>query len=97
MSESRILHRTVTDITIRGNMIDIFTYYVDRLKDIIAFINDSPKSIDYVQFKENELGIINDGYDNTSFYLNTKGELIVFSDISEDFDINEEGQLTLAE
>ena len=97
MAEQKELRPVITDVTIRGNSIDIFTYYIDKLKNIYAFISNEVKTLNQVFFKENELGIVNDGYDETEFYLNNKGELIVFSDISDDFNISEEGQLTLDE
>lgn len=97
MPEQKVLQNTVTEVTIVSNLIDIYTYYTGRLKNIFAFITNSVRTINGVFYKENELGIINDGYDDTEFYLNSNGDLIVFSDIAEDFNISDEGQLTLDE
>lgn len=96
MAETKILQPIKTDVTITGNSIGIFTYY-STLKKIFAFITDTVKNVNSVLFKENELGIVNDGYDNTDFYINSVGELIVFSDIADDFNIDANGELTIYE
>jgi len=79
------------------NYIGIYTYYIESAKRIVAFITDIVKTFNNVPFIENELGIMVDGYDNTEFYLSPMGELIVYSDIAEDFNIDDNGELTLDE
>lgn len=86
-----------TDVTIIDNLIDIFTYYIESSKRIYAFISDKVFGLNNINFIENELGIVNDGYDNTEFYMSPNGDLIVYSDIANDFNIDDLGQLTLDE
>lgn len=97
MADKKILNNISTDITIVQNNIDIYTYYKGKFKKIIAFITNTIKSINGISFKENELGLIIENYDDTDFYINKKGELIVYSDIAEDFSIDESGMLTIYE
>lgn len=97
MAQISILGKTKTDVTIIGSNVDIFTYYTGKLKSIVAFITDAVKNLNGVDYKENELGFVIDGYDNTDFYLNNKGELIAYSDVADDFNIEDSGMLTIYE
>jgi hypothetical protein len=97
MLKTIYLQPIITDITIEGENISIYSYYDGFGKTIKAFISSVVKNIGGILFKENELGIINNGYDKTDFYINQRGELVVYSDISEKFTIDESGQLTLTE
>jgi len=97
MSELVNLQPIKTDVTVIENLISIFTYYIKSAKRIFAFITNDVRVVNNISFIENELGIVVDGYDNTEFYMSPDGELIVFSDIAEDFEIDEMGELTLNE
>lgn len=96
MIEEKVL-KTETSITVSSDEISIFTYFVGGLKSLTAFFSSVYKGIGGVNFKENDLGFENVGYDDIRLFLNNKGELLIESDIEKDFSINEEGELIMEE
>lgn len=96
MIEEKILN-TETDVTISSSEISIFTYFVGGLKSLTAFFSNVYKGIGGIDFKENDLGFENVGYDDIKLFLNNKGELLIESNIDKDFSINEEGELIMEE
>ena len=96
MIEEKILN-TETDVTISSSEISIFTYFVGGLKSLTAFFSSVYKGIGGIDFKENDLGFENAGYDDIKLFLNNKGELLIESNIDKDFSINEEGELIMEE
>jgi hypothetical protein len=97
MLKTVYLQPIVTDVIVEGESLSIYSYYDGLGKIICAFINTFARNIGNIFFKENELVIINHGYDKTDFYINQRGELVVYSDIANGFEIDELGQLMLTE
>jgi len=96
MIEEKILN-TETDVTISSGEISIFTYFVGGLKSLKAFFSTVYKDIGGVNFKENDLGFENVGYDDIKLFLNNKGELLIESNVDKDFSINANGELIMEE
>lgn len=96
MPEQKILN-TETEIQISGSTLGIYTYYTNKLQDIIAFISSSIQNINSILFAEGELGYKKSGYSDVSFFLNNNGDMIVMADDADKFSINGDGQLTITE
>lgn len=93
---SKVLN-TTTIITKKSSTVDIYTYYSEDLEYIIAFISDEVKSLEDVEFLENELGIIKKGYNDVLFFINELGELVVIADNPDKFSVDSDGYLILTE
>lgn len=96
MIEEKILH-TETDVSIISNEISIFTYFVGGLKSLTSFFSAVYESIGGVNFKENDLGFENVGYDDIKLFINNKGELLIESNTDKNFSINASGELIMEE
>ena len=96
MSEKKILS-TITEIRRSLNSLGIYTYYSGSLNSIIAFITDTVKTINKVNFLENHLGYTKNGYPDVEFFVDENGHMIVKSDNVDRFEINSDGHLTITE
>ena len=88
---------TRTDIIISGSDLGIFTYFDNSIKRIIAYISDTVFSKNGGVFLEGELGYDKEGYEDVSFFLNERGELVVKANDPSIFNIDSNGQLTITE
>lgn len=95
MSEEKII-RTNTIVSSTQNYLEIFTYYVGG-KFIEMFISPLSTFVDRAKFRENELGLRKDGYEDVEMFINSMGELVVKSDSNKDFTINSDGELIMEE
>lgn len=96
MAENKTIS-TRTQVSTTQNAIDIFIYYVDQfVKKLSFFISDSNKQVEGITFKQGDLGYT---YENTSelFFKDTNGDLVVSSEDSNNYEINDQGQLTFIE
>lgn len=96
MAEQKTIS-TRTQVSTTQNAIDIFIYYVDQfVKKLSFFISDSNKQVEGITFKQGDLGYT---YENTSelFFKDTNGDLVVSSEDSNNYEINDQGQLTFIE
>lgn len=88
---------TKTDILISGNDLGIFTYFDNSSNKLITYIANSVFTKNGVSFLEGQLGYDRDGYEDVTFFLNEKGELVVKSENPDRFEVNSDGQLTITE
>lgn len=88
---------TNTELRRSPGLIGIYTFYVEYDKNLMFFISNTEKTLNDVNFVEGELGYTNNNWENTSFLVNEKGELIVVSDEVDGFEINENGELEYTE
>lgn len=96
MVEDKLIS-TETRVSTTQSAIDIFIYYVDKLaKKLSFFVSGSNKVVDGISFKQGDLGYT---YENTSelFSKDENGNLIIVSEESSKYEINEQGQLTFVE
>lgn len=96
MAENKIIS-TRTQVSTTQNAIDIFIYYVDEfVKKLSFFVSGSNKQVEGITFKQGDLGYT---YENTTdiFYKDTEGNMIVVSDDSGNYEIDNEGQLIFTE
>lgn len=96
MAENKTIS-TRTQVSTTQNVIDIFIYYVDQfVKKLSFFVSDSNKQVEGITFKQGDLGYT---YENTSelFFKDTNGDLVVSSEDSNNYEINDQGQLTFIE
>lgn len=96
MPDNKLIN-TKTIVTKSNSDISIFTYYLNNVKSLLVFISDKLQNIGGKLFKENELGVTNNGYGDVSFLINNKGELIVQHDTDKTFSINSNGELIMEE
>ena len=96
MAESKVIS-TRTQVSTTQNAIDIFIYYVDEfVKKLSFFVSVSNKQVEGISFNQGDLGYT---YENTNelFYKDVSGNMIVFSDESEKYEIDSNGQLIFTE
>lgn len=96
MAEQKTIS-TRTQVSTTQNAIDIFIYYVDQfVKKLSFFVSDSNKQVEGITFKQGDLGYT---YENTSelFFKDINGDMIVVSEDSNNYEINDQGQLTFIE
>jgi len=91
----RVLN-TVSSLKQIGSAMELFTEFNVDLKKIVFFISDKIQILNWVAFRENELGLMMTGYD-TNFIIDDNGNLIVKSFIADNFEINSDGELILTE
>lgn len=91
LNTSTILNRTEGEVR-------VYTFYSDVERYIEAFLLDEEKNINGVSFVEGEGGYTNFNFENTSFFVNKFGELLVKSDEASKFSLDElTGQLQITE
>jgi hypothetical protein len=89
---------TNTELRLSGSNFGIYTFYTPYDKNIEAFISETVKSINGVDFIEGEGGYTNNGFENTIFFVNEYGELIVTSNVADRFNLDATtGQLQYTE
>lgn len=86
---------TNTNVTIEGSSLSIFTFYVEGICNIIAFITNEVKTENGASFIENELGYSIGGCEGIYFSLNELGELIVRTNDYTTFYIDDDGSLIM--
>lgn len=84
---------TITELRRSAGLIEIYTSYLDRGKNLLFFIASSDSILNNIVINQGDLVYTNSNWDNTYFILNENGDLIVVSDEPEKFSINDEGEL----
>ena len=89
---------TNTELNLNGTDFGIYTFYTPYEQNIEVFISESVQNINGVSFIEGEGGYTNNGFENTVFFMNEFGELIVTSDVADRFSLEATtGQLQYTE
>lgn len=89
--------KTLTEVTKSVGNLTIFTYFVDSLDLMKAFISDRVFSQDGTSFIENEEGFTLNGYEDVDFFIDSNGELVINSDDNKTFYINDNCELIMEE
>jgi len=84
---------TKTNIWTIGNVINIFTFYHKCVNYLSFWINGTPESVEGVAFIEGQLGYKIEG-SKDQFYINQKGELVVSAVNVDQYEIDQNGDLT---
>ena len=84
---------TQTIVSQNSSNLWIYTWYQNCLNYLQFFINGIPRKIEGVYFKEGELGYSKRGV-RDEFYLDSVGNLIVYSDDVDKYSIDGNGNLT---
>jgi hypothetical protein len=87
------LINTRTTITQTANYLGIFTWYQKCRNYLLFWIKQVPNIVDGVEFIEGELGYKVETITD-EFYLNSNGELIVYSSNVGQYNIDVDGYLT---
>lgn len=93
----KVVLKTITEVTKSIGNLAIFTYFVETLSSIRAFISDSVFQLEGENIIENELYFVVNGYEDVSFFIDENGELIILSDDNKTFTVNDNGELIMEE
>lgn len=91
--ETKILN-TNSELRKTSTLISLFTYYVKEFF-LRAFISETDKIENGVDFKQGEEGFTVGGYTDLSFNINSEGELIIQSNDDKNFYIDSNGALIM--
>ena len=96
MIENKLIPTTTNVSSVNGNL-SIFTFFTAAVDYIVAFISEIKQSVGGKLFKEGELGITQNGYEDIVFFIDTKGNLIIQSNSDKTFYLNDLGELIMEE
>lgn len=96
MIENKLIP-TNTEVTSKEGVLSVFTYFTAAIESITAFISQLKQSVGGKSFKEGELGIIQNGYEDITFFIDLNGNLIIQSKSDKNFYLNSNGELIMEE
>jgi len=85
---------TITEVTVAGNVLDIYTYYDASFEEFLHFfIVEILSIVGNVSFAEGELGYTVQGLPNFSAYVSDQGELVINDTATDIYFLDNNGYL----
>jgi len=95
---TKVTLNTNTNLLRNGSNLGVYTFYTPYDRNIEAFISGTVQNLNGVNFIEGEGGYTNFNFENTIFFVNELGELLVTSQDADKFSLDPlTGQLQITE